>query len=695
MKIAFVDVLGLSYDGTTLNKRGLGGSESAIIYISKELVKLGHHVVVYNDCISDDCSPGIYDGVVYKPLNEIENINEPIDFVIASRSIAAFCPPELKRNFKSFIALPDFSKIKQYSKYNILWMHDTFCDGDDLLEYLVNTGNINKIFTLSDWHTSYITTCSHGWKRDFSILKDYIFQTRNGIGILPEWVDISSKDPNLFVYNASATKGMIPLYFKVWPEIKKNIPDAKLTIVGGYYKFRDGSEPDEQQLTVKSLMENDEANQLLDISFTGVIKQTEISDILKRASFFLYPSAFPETYGISTLEALAHNVPVITCKRGALEEVAIDIASWKMNYPIEKDMFCEWLNSDEQVKWFSNMTVNAYNNRYLWQQKAYAGNQVKDICTWDTVAKQWNQLFYKESGNFLPIELYREVSKINYRVNEVYGRRFTNEAQSIYPKSNYEMGITIITPVYNAEEYIKNCILSVASQNYDNWNMLIIDDASTDRTAEIAKNTIALLPEELQNKIDLHINDENIGALANQYEGIFDLAVENSIYMLLDGDDWLINDPNIFNKYDELYKNGAEMTYGSCWSLADNIPLIAQEYPCEVKENKSYRDYRFSWGIPYTHLRTFSVSLIDGIDDNLLKDENGNFYKAGGDGALFYALLERADPNRIVCISDVVYNYNDINPLNDYKINSEEQTKNANEILRKKNEENTNSNTNG
>ena len=50
--IAFVDVFGLPYDGDTLNRRGLGGSESALIQISRELAKLGFDVKVFNDCTS-------------------------------------------------------------------------------------------------------------------------------------------------------------------------------------------------------------------------------------------------------------------------------------------------------------------------------------------------------------------------------------------------------------------------------------------------------------------------------------------------------------------------------------------------------------------------------------------------------------------------------------------------------------------
>lgn len=44
--------------------------------------------------------------------------------------------------------------------------------------------------------------------------------------------------------------------------------------------------------------------------------------------------------------------------------------------------------------------------------------------------------------------------------------------------------VSIITPVYNSEKYIGDTIKSVLEQTYKNWEMLIIDDCSTDNTAE-------------------------------------------------------------------------------------------------------------------------------------------------------------------------------------------------------------------
>lgn len=65
--------------------------------------------------------------------------------------------------------------------------------------------------------------------------------------------------------------------------------------------------------------------------------------------------------------------------------------------------------------------------------------------------------------------------------------------------------ISIITPTYNHEKYISDCILSVQQQTYSNWEMIIVDDGSTDNTFQVA-NEIA----KIDNRIRLY-TQKNIG----------------------------------------------------------------------------------------------------------------------------------------------------------------------------------------
>lgn len=664
MKIAIIDTLGLTYDGSTLSKRGLGGSESAVICISRELVKLGFTVDVYNSCIDSEATPGVYDGVRYIDHSQVDN-SVVYDIAISSRSVYPFFANS-HHNFAN------------RATKRILWMHDTFCDGDEHIEPMLQGGFITEVFTLSDFHTNYVINNDHGnRKRMYEVIKDKFWQTRNGANTWIDEVDVTQKDPDLFVYNASVTKGLLPLLEFIWPEVKKQIPGAKLTVIGGYYRFREGAAPDAQEEQLNKLI-NEPKFSSLDVTFTRVIPQFEIAEILSRAAFMIYPTAFPETFGISTLESLLYRTPVITNTFGALEETAVDMACYKVPYPTEPNSLFPEINKQQQVQKFVDAVVRAYNDKYLWQQKQYYCDVVKDIAGWDTVALQWKQHLYKITGNFMSVDEYRKVTRINDKVARVFGRRFSNAEQlQTYKSYNKQNRFIIISPFWNAENYIEKCINSVASQDYDNYHHILIDDLSDDNGWKQAKNLIESFDESIRSKFTLIKNPKNRGAIKNQLSAIKDYATDDDVVMLLDGDDWLVNNNTIFHYYNDIYNQGYEFTYGSMWSMVDNIPLIAQDYPANVKSAKSYRDHKFNWNVPYTHFRTFKKNLFNTIDQNKFKDSTGDWMKAGADVPLFYELIETVDSAKIYCNKEIVYNYNDANPLNDYKIKKDEQNKNA------------------
>ena len=682
--IAFIDLIGLVYDGSTLSKKGLGGSESAVILMSRELAKLGFPVTVFCACNEDDAKPGLYDSVLYRQIESISE-EDQYDIVISSRTFVPFVPNHYYEAFKAATRYHPslFKTIRNNAKYKVMWMHDTFTWGEQNLEDMLINGWLDKVFTLSDFHTSYVTNCDHGKRRNFEVLKNKFWMTRNGIVNYIDDVDITAKDRNLFVYNASYTKGLVPLLDNIWPTIKQHIPAAKLKVIGGYYQFRSDSPLDEQGKKIHELM-SEEKYKTQGVEFTGVIKQSEIANILAKANMFLFPGAFPETFGISTLESLNYNTPLVTCRFGAAEETALDMASYFIDYAAVPNGLFPNINPQEQAHKFLQTFFNAYNNTYLHQQKQYYCNVIKDICTWGTVALQWKQHFFKQLGLYLSRDEYREVSYINDKVHRVFNRRFSNKEEWNTYKLGKEQKISVISPFYNAENYIKDCILSVASQEYDNYHHYLINDCSTDNSYNIAKKTINSLPVELKIKFTIIDNESNMGAVYNQIETIRKLDPKN-IVMLLDGDDALMPDNNIFNFYNVLFDNDkTEYAYGSCWSLADNIPLIAQPYPKHIKEQKIYRQHKFNWGMPYPHLRVFRKHLVDKIDNSVFKDENGEWFKAGGDNSTFYNIIEQADPNKVVAIQEIFYRYNDKNPLNDYKVHGELQNQNASKITSSK-----------
>jgi glycosyltransferase involved in cell wall biosynthesis len=88
--------------------------------------------------------------------------------------------------------------------------------------------------------------------------------------------------------------------------------------------------------------------------------------------------------------------------------------------------------------------------------------------------------------------------------------------------------VSIITPTYNHQDYIAECIDSVIHQSYSNWEMIIIDDGSSDNTLSIAR-----LFEKKNNRIKVY-TQENIGIfrLAETYNKALGMAKGEYIAIL-------------------------------------------------------------------------------------------------------------------------------------------------------------------
>ena len=62
-------------------------------------------------------------------------------------------------------------------------------------------------------------------------------------------------------------------------------------------------------------------------------------------------------------------------------------------------------------------------------------------------------------------------------------------------EQTYEKGlVSIVTPVYKAERFIGDTIQSVQSQTYQQWELLLVDDCSPDRSADIIRPLAAADP---------------------------------------------------------------------------------------------------------------------------------------------------------------------------------------------------------
>lgn len=92
--------------------------------------------------------------------------------------------------------------------------------------------------------------------------------------------------------------------------------------------------------------------------------------------------------------------------------------------------------------------------------------------------------------------------------------------------------VSIITPLYNAEQYIEEAISSVIAQTYTNWEMIIVDDKSTDDSFSRAKRLA-----NGDKRISLYRLEQNAGSAVARNHG---LALAKGKYVsFLDADDFL------------------------------------------------------------------------------------------------------------------------------------------------------------
>ena len=91
--------------------------------------------------------------------------------------------------------------------------------------------------------------------------------------------------------------------------------------------------------------------------------------------------------------------------------------------------------------------------------------------------------------------------------------------------------VDIIMAVYNCEKYVKEAITSVKKQSYTNWDLIIIDDKSTDKTLDMIKDTII----EVKQKVKIIKLKEHKGVAKARNIGIEES--KNQYIAFLDADD--------------------------------------------------------------------------------------------------------------------------------------------------------------
>jgi glycosyltransferase involved in cell wall biosynthesis len=94
--------------------------------------------------------------------------------------------------------------------------------------------------------------------------------------------------------------------------------------------------------------------------------------------------------------------------------------------------------------------------------------------------------------------------------------------------------VSVVTPVYNAEKYLAQCIESVLAQTYENWEYVIVDNCSTDRSLEIAQRYA-----QQDSRIRVHQNGDFLSQLQNLNHTMRQISSQSEYCKVVHADDWI------------------------------------------------------------------------------------------------------------------------------------------------------------
>lgn len=207
--------------------------------------------------------------------------------------------------------------------------------------------------------------------------------------------------------------------------------------------------------------------------------------------------------------------------------------------------------------------------------------------------------------------------------------------------------ISIIIPIYNVEKYLYKCVESVLVQSYRNIEIILIDDGSTDKSAEICDELAKL------DKRIYVIHQKNKGVSYSRNLGIS--KAKGNYIAFLDSDDTV--EKNIYEKmYENIKRESAECSVIGIKRSYE----YDQKITVQTKENKIYLmsgeealDYAMDksdlWvGYPFNKL--FKKEILDKykirFDENLIINEDSLFC---------YQYLSHC--NKVVRDTTPLYNY--------------------------------------
>jgi glycosyltransferase involved in cell wall biosynthesis len=163
--------------------------------------------------------------------------------------------------------------------------------------------------------------------------------------------------------------------------------------------------------------------------------------------------------------------------------------------------------------------------------------------------------------------------------------------------------VSVVTPVYNGAEYVRECIESVLNQTYENWEHVIVDNCSTDGTLEIAREYEVRDP-----RIRVLTPNVFVGVVESGNRSLREISRESKYTKVLHADDWLF--PECLERMVELCERNPTIGVVSAYRLEEiRVTLTGLPYSISVIPGREICRSTLL-GEPYPHVFGSPSSLL-------------------------------------------------------------------------------------
>lgn len=356
---------------------GIGGSESAAVYLSWELAKLGHEVEVVGQVRPSETTSG--SGTVrFTPMQEFaEYHNTPGPHAGMLRRSGRKMECDVFVSSRYITALQN---VRPDCRLKVLWMHDVHAGPDHyglLREY-------DEVFCLSKWSLEMV-------RRFYPhVTPEKFVQTRNGVPVLL-YLPLPVKEGFKVVYSSSPDRGLDRL-LDLWPAVRQLRPDAELHVYYGFdtWEAMAVHACDDVAIAQIQVFRTRLANMAgQGVTLYGRVGQPELARAWLGASAWLYPTAFSETSCITAMEAQAAGAACVCTRLAALAETArfatfVDPPSSRSGYREDFTRAVAAVASGREHPLVPTLTEDRAAEGRSWALRNLG---------WDGVARQWSEHF--------------------------------------------------------------------------------------------------------------------------------------------------------------------------------------------------------------------------------------------------------------------------------------------------------------